>query len=377
MISQSSSQLSTLNSESSDADTSFVDWQNNVETGGVNVDSLEYYVNDTSNLKAADKNRYSLCACHGVVPDFDLKSKPYDTLKKGQLPTQAMYKKEILRRDPSAKLRKRKNDELLIMLHDIGPKVTSNNFTFIIESESTICSIFMDKEKEREAIEKNSNGPNITNQDRLCFIEVILSDRVKGLYSMSQDCLTRSELDNRNPVVRVCDFYDKATEVFNDEKYVPYTQSLPNLHEDFVEPIPLPLKSFRLTRDEAKDILVSIRPKLAGMIANYELSWAGVGQLGEDKDEYGHVDLDKCVDGDNWRNFIRDSKESYLLYWWHRLDDEGFIQFTICVLEKFNRANTEDFTLVLIKGMNLTPVRRSRISSKRKLARIWEGLATA
>ena len=183
-----------------------------------------------------------------------------------------MYKKEILRRDPSAKLRKRKNDELLIMLHDIGPKVTSNNFTFIIESESTICSIFMDKEKEREAIEKNSNGPNITNQDRLCFIEVILSDRVKGLYSMSQDCLTRSELDNRNPVVRVCDFYDKATEVFNDEKYVPYTQSLPNLHEDFVEPIPLPLKSFRLTRDEAKDILVSIRPKLAGMIANYELS---------------------------------------------------------------------------------------------------------
>ena len=63
------------------------------------------------------------------------------------------------------------------------------------------------------------------------------------------------------------------------------------------------------------------------------------------------------------------------MYWWHRLDDEGFIQFTICVLEKFNRANTEDFTLVLIKGMNLTPVRRSRISSKRKLARIWEGLA--
>ena len=58
-----------------------------------------------------------------------------------------------------------------------------------------------------------------------------------------------------------------------------------------------------MTRDKSKDILVSIRPKLAGMIANYELSRAGTRQRGEDEDEYGHVDLNLCVAGDDRRNF--------------------------------------------------------------------------
>ena len=99
----SASSSSSPNSPSSDSATSFVDLQSGVSTDDISVDSLEYYVNDTSKLKASDKNRYILCACHGVVPDFTLKTKPYDALKKGQMPTQAMYKTEILRRDPSVK----------------------------------------------------------------------------------------------------------------------------------------------------------------------------------------------------------------------------------------------------------------------------------
>ena len=147
-------------------------------------------------------------------------------------------------------------------------------------------------------------------------------------------------------MARVVDFYDKATEVFNDPEYVPITKCLPDLHEDFTDPIELHLGNYRLTRDKAKDILVGIRPKLAGMVANYELSGAGAGQRVEDNEEYGHVDLDMCVDGDDRRNFIKDDRESYLLYWWHRLDEEDFVQFTICVLDKFHRSNANEFTLV-------------------------------
>ena len=35
-----------------------------------------------------------------------------------------------------------------------------------------------------------------------------------------------------------------------------------------------------------------------------------------------------------------------MLYWWHWLDQEGFVQFTVCVLDKFQRANSKDFNLV-------------------------------
>ena len=52
-----------------------------------------------------------------------------------------------------------------------------------------------------------------------------------------------------------------------------------------------------------KDIMICIHPKLAGIIARYELSGAGSGQKDVDDDEYGHVDLNLCEDGDNRRKF--------------------------------------------------------------------------
>jgi len=122
--------------------------------------------------------------------------------------------------------------------------------------------------------------------------------------------------------------------------------ALSDLH-DFISPIELPLKDYRLTRDKAKDVLIYIRHKLASTVANYELSDAGGGQCREeDQDKYGHFDLDLCEDGDNRRNFMKNANESYLLYWSHFLDTEDFVQFTICVLDKFQRANVTDLALI-------------------------------
>ena len=87
------------------------------------------------------------------------------------------------------------------------------------------------------------------------------------------------------------------------------------------------------------------------MVANYELSGAGAGQCrDEEQDTYGHFDLDLCEAGDDRRNFIKNENESYLLYWWHRLDTEDFVQFTICVLDKFHIANATDFALISNKN---------------------------
>ena len=151
-----------------------------------------------------------------------------------------------------------------------------------------------------------------------------MSDPVKIFYRSSQDILTCSGLDSRDIIMRVIDLYDKITEVFNDSSFKPQSQALPDLHSDFLESRQLLLGEYKLTREKAKNSIVHIRPKLGVIINKYELSGADSGQRDENHDDYGRVDLTKCVDGDDRSNFISSPNESYLLYWWNKLDQEGF-----------------------------------------------------
>ena len=75
----------------------------------------------------------------------------------------------------------------------------------------------------------------------------------------------------------------------------------------------------------------------------------------EDCDEYGYFNLDRFVDGDDRRNLIKAQTESYLLYWWHWLDIDDFVQFTLCVLDKFQRSNATDFALIFNKHVAPSP----------------------
>ena len=105
----------------------------------------------------------------------------------------------------------------------------------------------------------------------------MFQDEVKRLYQKSQDCLSPAELDARNSVLKVVDFYDKVVEIFNDESFQPESKRIPDLHEQFASPIQLPFKVYRLTRDKAKDLLVNIRPRLVKILHNYALSGNGSG----------------------------------------------------------------------------------------------------
>ena len=174
-----------------------------------------------------------------------------------------------------------------------------------------------------------------------------MSDDVKTLYRQSQDLLTRSALDSRNILMHVVDFYDKIITVFNDVTFIPETKYLPNVHEYFEESKKIPLGEYRMSRGKAKDLIVSIWPKFINIVRNYELSGSGSGQRAEEDSDYGRVNIEQCVEGDNKEKFMEsDIKETFVLYWWHKLDVVGFVQFTLYILHKFQRINASDFQLV-------------------------------
>ena len=64
-----------------------------------------------------------------------------------------------------------------------------------------------------------------------------------------------------------------------------------------------------MTRDKANNIVLSSCPKLATMVHTYELSSNGSRQQEESDVDYGHVDLEKYINGNNRGNYLD------LLYW--------------------------------------------------------------
>lgn len=108
------------------------------------------------------------------------------------------------------------------------------------------------------------------------------------------------------------EYYDKITITFNDHLFIPQTIVLPDLYDDFTLSRDLKINRYELTKDKAKDILVSIWPNLAIHIANYELNGAGQMRL-KLADDYGHFDLDRCINGDD-RKFSHAMRMSHIYY---------------------------------------------------------------
>ena len=66
------------------------------------------YISNFSKVPTKDRNKFILGACHGVVPNFNLKVAPYLQQTNHMLPINIMLKQELLRRNPQGKgLRKK------------------------------------------------------------------------------------------------------------------------------------------------------------------------------------------------------------------------------------------------------------------------------
>ena len=77
------------------------------------IDTLESYFNDELKIPATERTRSLLAASFGVVTDFSLEKEPYKSLNKNLLPTNKMYKRELMRRQPTAKSLRRKKMRFL------------------------------------------------------------------------------------------------------------------------------------------------------------------------------------------------------------------------------------------------------------------------
>jgi hypothetical protein len=56
-------------------------------------------------------------------------------------------------------------------------------------------------------------------------------------------------------------FYDAETREFNKKAFTPYSQPLPDLHDDFAEAMPLPFSNdYTMTPEKAKSLIANMKP---------------------------------------------------------------------------------------------------------------------
>ena len=192
-----------------------------------------------------------------------------------------------------------------------------------------------------------ARGPNITLDDRLRLIEALLSDDAKEKLAKSQECLNRQEIDARNSVLAVEDYFETVSRKFNDPTYIPTLCTYPDLHVELTNARQLPLGDYRTTRDKVKEKYGEMKNHLHGMILKYERSGNGGMQRSDDSDDWGTFNLEEVTDGDDRSMFLpkNDQNLFYLLYYWQRLDEEGKVAFTLAKLPNWMKANAGQFAL--------------------------------
>lgn len=86
---------------------------------------------------------------------------------------------------------------------------------------------------------------------------------------------------------------------------MPESLILPQLHPDFESSLDLLKLATDMTADKSKDMLQKFKPQLVDVINKYQRSGTGSNQLSEDDPDWGVVDLDNCVSGDDHKDFLR------------------------------------------------------------------------
>jgi hypothetical protein len=100
----------------------------------------------------------------------------------------------------------------------------------------------------------------------------------------SQNVKDREALNYANSDKRELDWKELIVEMFNDEEHDVQTQSLPHLHDDFVNPIVCKKLAYELTVDKAKDMMQHMKPKLREIIRRYNASGNGSDMRIDDHD---------------------------------------------------------------------------------------------
>ena len=87
-------------------------------------------------------------------------------------------------------------------------------------------------------------------------------------------------MDGRNSDNIPKDFYDVVVEQFNNAAFTPCSRLLPDLHNNFAAVFALPFDEYVMTPARAKHLIASMKPRIAKIKGNYELSGNGDGMRG-------------------------------------------------------------------------------------------------
>ena len=323
---------------------------------------LQKFFENDKNVKPADKIPYIINLCFAYLDDFSTQAAPYNhqlfkNSKKNHKISNPLLKVEIKRRDSSAKLSNKKQNDLLELLK--SNPLPAKDIEYLKRQESSYkakCQQAIDEHAQSStaaaAPAPSDRGPNITLDDKFRLIEAFFSDKAKERLAATQLCLSREEIDARNSVLAVEDYFETTAKVFNDPNWVPTLKAYPHLHPELAHSRELPLKDYRATRSKVKDKYGEFKNQLHGMVINYEKSGNGGMQRSNQSNDWGTFDFEELMDGDDRSSFLPNNNQDlfYLLYYWQRLDEEGQVQFTLAKLPEWMKANSGQFALTSQPG---------------------------
>lgn len=360
---------------------------------------FQLFFEDDQNVKPKDQIKWIL-----MVAGIDSKSShPFSAITKKHktifLPTKETYGTEIKRRNPDAKvnLSNTKIDVLKEMLRTSPAIDDPRDNEFISNKVKQYEMIFQAQceSGSRGDMEKQGDGRQ-TMKDRLRFILAFEDDAIISKYRTSQNINGRQLTDARNSVNRESTFFEAISDKCNNQSWVPKTEALPNLHDDFAESFECPKSSFTFTPKNSKLLLQRMKNSLNTIIERYEQSGNGSNMLASDDDDseneegrtrkdigraWGRFNKERAErvhsrrypgeilkDGDDRASFLKHNS-SDLLYWWHALDQYDLIYFTLAELDGTIAASSHDVPTPTTRGMvasSSSSMSSSRPASKKQ-----------
>ena len=364
---------------------------------GVQVSSLEDFFEDEATLAASKKVPFLIMLCGDCIEDFDVTStEPYSKLygqkfggyKSLFKPYKALLDMEIKRRSPSFPTNMK--NKTVTQLQEELKKMPLNSVDkeFVCQKEqeyrdTLLRVIAAQEERKREA--------NSYKDDRLRFILCSEDEQIREKYLLTQDALTLPELDGRNSDQRDSSFYDLIVAKFNDEDFIGKTEGLPNLHDDFVEPVSVFKGEYTLTQKKAKNLIAQMKPKILDICQRYEASGNGSNMMDSDNEDddlyqghprWGTFNAERAMrkngeykNGDDRAAFLR-FEGSELLYWWYVLDKYELVQFTTARLSDINGVSSDRTPpqTARPKQKNRELSHPMKIQSSISTLRAWESL---
>ena len=150
---------------------------------------LQKFFENDKNVKPADKIPYIINLCFAYLDDFSTQAAPYNhqlfkNSKKNHKISNPLLKVEIKRRDSSAKLSNKKQNDLLELLK--SNPLPAKDIEYLKRQESSYkakCQQAIDEHAQSStaaaAPAPSDRGPNITLDDKFRLIEAFFSDKAK------------------------------------------------------------------------------------------------------------------------------------------------------------------------------------------------------